>query len=126
MNAFRGCRRTGALLGAVLLAGAAAIVGGPGAQASSPAPIHGGVVPDTPRTGWPQITNGDLRGADRVAQFIVVGGTFTSMTLPDATVINQPYLAAFDIDTGAFNLGFRPVINGQVSSIETSTICRCM
>ncbi len=75
-------------------------------------------LPTTPRAGWPQIADGEVAGADRVGNTLVWGGTFTQIRLPDGTLVRQPYLVAFDIDTGALVTGFRPQLNSDVDDVE--------
>ncbi len=47
-----------------------------------------------------------------------VAGTFLDVRSPDGTTDAQPYLAAFDLETGVWDSTFRPVVGGIVYSIE--------
>ncbi|MEZ5376342.1 MAG: DUF4214 domain-containing protein [Acidimicrobiales bacterium] len=47
-----------------------------------------------------------------------VAGKFLDVVAPDGTTHAQPYLAAFDLDTGVWDSTFRPVLDGIVYSIE--------
>jgi hypothetical protein len=111
----RSRRSIAAFLG---LAVATALTVSTSVDAAAPPPVHGQVVPDTPVRNWPRITDGSVNGGDRVAQYIVYGGSFTTVTQPDGTVSNQPYLVALDIDTGKMSTTFRPVLDGQVRVVE--------
>jgi trimeric autotransporter adhesin len=89
------------------------------AHADAPPNIHRGqLVPVIPKRGGAQIVDGLVEAGDHVGNRIIVGGTFTTVRLPDGSTVRQPNLAAFDADTGAFDPGFRPVVNGEVLTIE--------
>ncbi len=94
---------------------------GVGVRASpgaAPPPVHGAVVPETPVGGGPRIVNGSVDAAERVGQFLILGGTFTTIVLPNGSSVSQPYLAAFDVDTGQLSTTFRPVLDRPVSVLE--------
>ena len=65
---------------------------------------HPGVVPDSPKTGYPIIHDTPIAGnpplqtraVDLVGNYIISGGDFTTIELQDGTLINQPYLAIVD------------------------------
>ena len=109
---------------AVLLALVApALVDSTPAGASLPPDVHqGNLVPENPRTDFEQILDGRVLAADRVGDRIVVGGDFTQIRLADGTVITQPYLAAFDIDTGALDQSFLPTVDKKVLAIEAADV----
>ncbi len=46
-----------------------------------------------------------------------VAGKFLQVTSPEGRVIDQPYLAAFDLETGAMDETFRPEITGAIYAI---------
>ncbi|MCP4962084.1 MAG: DUF4082 domain-containing protein [Actinomycetia bacterium] len=87
---------------------------------------HGGLVPEEPEMGFPIIhgsrsTGQDgavVRGADQVGRYIVAGGTFSTIELQDGTLLQQPYFAAFDIDTKEIVCPGQFVFDGDVMSIE--------
>ncbi len=93
-------------------------VGARSAPGAAPPPVHGAVVPETPVSGWPRISNGSVDAAERVGQFLILGGTFTTIVLPNGSSVNQPYLAAFDVDTGQLSTSFHPVLDRPVSVLE--------
>jgi len=47
-----------------------------------------------------------------------VAGKFLDVKAPDGTTYDQPYLAAFDLETGEWNSSFRPAVGGIVIAIE--------
>ena len=103
---------------AVLASMTGVVAGIDEAPAAAPAPAHGAFVPENPATIFPRITNGQVKAGDRVAQFVVLGGSFTSMTLQNGSTATQPYVASFDIDSGVLSSTFHPVLDGTVSVIE--------
>ncbi len=85
---------------------------------AAPAVLHGDVVPETVRSDFPQILDGQVFAVDQVGSRIVVGGDFTSIRTSSGSVINQPNVAAFFVDSGAFDTSFRPEVDGRVQAIE--------
>ncbi|MCP3856164.1 MAG: hypothetical protein GY698_15730 [Actinomycetia bacterium] len=79
---------------------------------------HGVVVPGTPRLDLPIVLDGVIWDSARVGNLIVIGGTFTQIELRDGTIVDQPYLAAYDINSGALDMSFRPALDGRVEAIE--------
>ncbi len=80
----------------------------------------GQVVPDLARRNLPVTIGGRVQAHAQVGNRIFVGGDFTQVRLQDGTVVNQPFLFAYDINSGAFDTNFRPVLNNQVESLETN------
>ena len=119
---FRPTRSLTAAVAALLAALTVTSGSGPAAQAVSPAPTHGSVVQVSPRQAWPKILDGTVDSGDQVGDYLVYGGSFKTVQIPGVTgaaaKLAQPYLVAFNVDTGAVLPGFRPVLNGTVSSIE--------
>lgn len=91
---------------------------GGGIAAASVDGIHGGTVPETPRTDVPQVVNGRLHGAAQVGNTIVVGGSFTTIRVNGANQ-NRSGLLAFDATTGALRSAV-PSISGTVYDIEAA------
>ncbi|GAA3524914.1 PKD domain-containing protein [Nocardioides daeguensis] len=87
-----------------------------------PAPGHTGLVPDTPRTNQPTITDGEIWDIEVVGNRVYIAGTFTSIRQPNnGTIINQAGLAAYNWSTGQVDTGFRPTFtNGGVDAVEAS------
>jgi hypothetical protein len=99
--------RTSAFV-ALVVATAAVLVGtGPAAQATAPA-------------GLPVISDGAVLTFAQMGSEIVVGGTFTTLKMPDGSKVIQPRLFAYDLATGTFDGAFRPVVDGEVDSLTAS------
>ncbi|NNE73076.1 MAG: hypothetical protein HKN26_05380 [Acidimicrobiales bacterium] len=79
---------------------------------------HPTLVPETPRVDFPRIIDGSVADVAVVGTYIVVGGDFTTIENNDGSTFSQPYLAAFDIDSGEFIDEFRPVLNGPVLAVS--------
>ena len=111
----------GALLLAVLLVfgGALAIVAIT-ATAATAAVNHGQLVPDLARRDVPVVLDGQVRAHAQVGDRIFVGGDFQQVQLTDGSVITQPNIFAYDINTGILDPNFRPVVNNDVLSLETN------
>lgn len=80
----------------------------------------GVLVPEQPRLGVPNVLDGAVHAHAQVGTRIIVGGRFDRVGLPDGTVVTQPNLFAYDVNTGAFDAEFNPVVNGQVFDIAVS------
>ncbi len=85
-------------------------------------PGHTSLVPDTPRTDQPEITDGEIWDIEVVGNRVYVAGDFTSIRQPNnGAVVDQAGLAAYDWNTGQVDTGFRPVFgNGGVDAIEAT------
>jgi hypothetical protein len=74
-------------------------------QASAQEIAHGALVPSSPERDHPIIvgTGNDLQvyAAEQVGRAIVAGGSFMQVADTNGTLHEQPYFAAWDIDTGA-------------------------
>ncbi len=66
--------------------------------------------------------HGEIWDIEVVGNRVYVAGTFTSIRQPNnGTIINQPYLAAYNWSTGQVDTGFRPTFtNGTVDAVEAS------
>ncbi len=107
-----------ALGGAVLAVSAGLLTPVTTANAVWPTPTHGSVVPVKPRRLLPNITTGVVNGGDQVGNYIVVGGQFTSVRLPDGSVVPRSNVMAYNADTGALLTTFAPTLDGDVSVVE--------
>ncbi len=85
-------------------------------------PGHESLVPDTPRTDQPEITDGEIWDIEVVGTRVYVAGDFTSIRQPNnGAVVDQAGLAAYDWNTGEVDTDFRPVFgNGGVDAIEAT------
>ena len=102
------------------LAGMAAILGTRTNTAQAAGVNQGELVPETPRINLPVALDGRALAHAQVGDRIFVGGDFTQVQLPDGTVLDQPYIYAYDIDTGELDPNFLPVLNNDVRSLEAS------
>lgn len=78
---------------------------------------HGDVVKGVPRTNTPEFLDDEVRGHLQVGNRIIVGGGYTQVRDDTFGVVNQPYLAAYDIATGRLDMAFRPELNGAVYAL---------
>ncbi len=79
---------------------------------------HGQLVGEVPRTDLPVVLDGAVRAHAQVGQRIFVAGDFQQVERPDGTVVDQAYIFAYDINTGAFDENFRPVVNNIIRDLE--------
>ena len=89
-------------------------VGGPG---------HTVEVSDTVRTNMPRIDAGEIFDLEYIGDRVYVVGGFTSIRNnagTNTTSYTQPYLAAFNLQTGLVDAGFRPTFDGGVTDVEAS------
>jgi hypothetical protein len=106
------------LAGSMLVLGIAAA---PPAGAAQPVPGHTSLVPNKPRTNTPFIGSGEIWDFEVSGTRVYVAGTFTSLQNPGGTTVNQRFLAAFNINTGQIDTGFRPTFGGGgVNAVEAS------
>lgn len=87
-----------------------------------PGPGHTRLVPDTPRTNQPTITNGEIWDIEVVGNRVYIAGTFTAIRQPNnGTTIQQAGLAAYNWSTGQVDTAFRPTFTaGGVDAVEAS------
>ncbi|NNC81849.1 MAG: hypothetical protein HKN94_17035 [Acidimicrobiales bacterium] len=108
----------GRLVVVLAMCGVAAIIASDAAPAD--AANHGTLVGEVPRLDLPVVLDGNVRAHAQVGSRIFVGGDFQQIELPDGTVVTQPYIFAYHIDTGAFDTSFRPVLDKVVRSLDAS------
>lgn len=127
--------RLPALLTALAALALPVVTAVPGVRADPVAP-HGSVVPPRPATGYPVILgtptyvaspnenctncirNREVLAAHQAGSFIVAGGNFFEVRLQDGTVLQQKYLAAWNIDTKQLACRGQYVVNGIVRAVE--------
>jgi large repetitive protein len=86
-------------------------------------PGHTVEVSDTVRTNLPRITAGEITDLEYIGDRIYVVGGFTSIRNnagTNTTSYNQAWLAAFNLQTGLVDAGFRPTFDGSVTDVEAS------
>lgn len=102
--------RLGAIGGVAMLMATMVAVVALGDRAADPRasaqPIaHGSLVPASPERGHPVVIgtadDKQVLAAEQVGRAIVVGGSFTQVETTDGVVLDQPFFAAWSIDTGA-------------------------
>jgi hypothetical protein len=103
-----------------LVAGALAVVAAPVAQAIQPVPGHTSLAPDAVRLDTVRIENGEVTDIEVIGNRAIIAGTFTSIRNATGTAVAQPYLAAFNIDTGLLDTNFRPALSSYVNAVEAS------
>ncbi len=112
-------RRLVFVLGAALvLATAVALALGVGPSRAEGAIVHGQLVPEDPRRDVPVVLDGSVYAHAQMGDRIFVGGDFQQVQLPDGSILNQAYIFAYDIDTGAIDPSFAPVLNNSVRALE--------
>jgi hypothetical protein len=95
-----------------------------GLTAVEPAPGHTTVVPQTPRTDMPKISDGEIYDIEIVGKRVFIAGTFTKIQnqrTDNTATYTQPGLASYNMDTGLVDPAFTPVFgSGGVESVEAS------
>jgi PKD repeat protein len=90
---------------------------------SNPAPGHTRIVPETPRTNTPLISDGEIWDIEVIGNRAFYVGSFTSVrnNAPgNTTSYAQSQIVAFNLDTGLVDATFRPTVAGSVLSVEAS------
>ncbi len=59
-----------------------------------------------------------VRDIEEFNGYVYVAGKFRDVIAPDGGIQSQPYLARFDVDTGAWDPSFRPTVGGIVYAIN--------
>ncbi len=81
---------------------------------------HGQVVPEAPRRDVPVVLDGTVFAHAQIGDRIFVGGDFQQVQRPDGSIITQPHIFAYDIDTGVLDENFRPVLNNAVFDLQVN------
>lgn len=99
-------------------------------SAGEPASVDIPSLSGVPLPGWgvtgldqPETTNIPSLVWDitQIGSRIYVGGAFLAVQENEnATPVSQPYVAAFDVNTGIWDPGFRPVLDGPVLTLGVS------
>ena len=87
---------------------------------ASSAVNHGQLVNDDARRDLPLVLDGDVLAHAQVGNRIFVGGNFQQVERIDGSVITQPHIFAYDINTGLIDENFRPVLDNNVNALEAS------
>jgi hypothetical protein len=76
------------------------------------------LVNTVPASFTPNVNDGTVYGITQVGSWIVVGGSFTSVTPHgSSTAQSRPYLFAYDQSTGAVDTAFSPALDGAVNAV---------
>lgn len=113
-------RALAGLLAAGLAAMGLGVVDAGTATAAQPVPQHPQLVPTTPRTDTPRISNGEIFDIEVVGTHVFVAGSFSSIADVGGSTITQRGLASYDINTGKIDTRFRPTFDGSVTAVEAS------
>ncbi len=88
------------------------------------APNHTAIVPETPRTDMPKISNGEIWDIEIVGSRVFIAGTFTSIQNQrsnNTTTYTRNGLASYNMTTGLVDTAFYPRIGGGgVDSVEAT------
>ena len=100
-------------------------LGEPDSPTAGPArPGHTALVPETPRTDMPKISNGEIWDIEVVGTRVFIAGSFTTIQNQrsnNTTTYTQRGLASYNLTTGLVDTGFRPTFGtGGVDAIEAS------
>ena len=77
------------------------------------------LVSTNPANFTPNVDNGRVLAVAQVGSYIVLGGTFTSVT-KGGTTYDRSHLVAFDATTGAVLAGFHPTTDGAVATLAAA------
>ncbi len=107
-------------IAALLTALIAGVIAGTGTSTARADAIadHGTVVGETPRLDLPVVIDGIVWATIQVQDRVIVGGDFTQVNDENGVAVSQPYLFAYDINTGELIDDFDPVLDGEVRSLE--------
>ena len=90
----------------------------PTIPAASVQAAHSVIVSANPADNTPHVLDGQVRTIAAVGTSIVVGGTFTQIQdQGSTTVLDQPYLFAFDRTTGRIDTDFLPELDDRVEAV---------
>lgn len=73
----------------------------------------------SPRLDVMQVVDGEVLDSAIIGNRVVLVGTFTKVKNVGGNDINQPYIAAYNIDNGRFDGGFRPTLNKAAFAVDT-------
>ena len=106
-----------AALPAMFLAAAIVVFFGVSAfRADAQATGEAGVA-EAPRVDTLQVIDGEVFDSAVIGNRVIVVGTFTQVRNPGGATIDQPYIAAYNADTGQFDGSFRPDVDDFVNAV---------
>jgi len=72
----------------------------------------------SPRGDTPVVVDGEVLAIAVVGDRVILGGNFSgARDAGGVTVVDQPFLLAYDVNTGLIDVGWRPVLDGDVNAI---------
>ena len=74
---------------------------------------------ETPRLDVLRVTNGEVLDSVVIGNRVILVGTFTQVQNAGGNTISQPYIAAYNADTGAYDPSFAPDVDDFVNAIAT-------
>ena len=74
-------------------------------------------VSEAPRLDTMQVIDGEVFDSVIVGNRVIVVGDFTQVRNPGGNTINQPYIAAYNVNTGQFDGSYRPSVDNFVNAI---------
>ncbi len=111
--------RRAAFLVAALLAGMiVAVVAQQPTTADAAEVSHPSLAPESPRRNTPIALNGIVWKSVQLQDRVIVVGDFTQVeTVRGGPIIDQPYIFAYDINTGALIEDFAPVVDAEILDV---------
>jgi hypothetical protein len=104
-----------------VLSVAVAVFALPAVPANAVNVAHASLVSADPADNTPQVLDGQVRTMAVVGNDVVVGGTFTQIrNQGSTTILDQPYLFAFDRATGQIDTNFLPVVDKRVEALAAA------
>ena len=76
-------------------------------------------VSETPRTDTLQVLDGEVFDSVIIGNRVIVVGDFTQIRNVGGATITQPYIAAYNADSGRFDGTFRPDVDNFINAIAT-------
>ena len=73
----------------------------------------------SPRLDVMQVVDGEVLDSAVIGDRVVLVGTFTKVKNVGGNEINQPYIAAYNMNTGRFDGNFRPTLNKPAYAVDT-------
>ena len=71
-----------------------------------------------PSDNTPQVLDGQVNAIIQMGDTVIVGGTFTQVRrVNNQTILDRPYVFAYDVDTGAIDPNFVPQLNNYVEAL---------
>ncbi len=81
---------------------------------------HTELVPEVPRLDTPRVTDGTVEDMVQWGDRIILAGNFLTVEDADGTPHNQPYMVAYNINTGLVDTSFDPVFDDEVRAMAVS------